>query len=1035
MRAPITSPGLLLAVAFLMGAVFLADILLPLGVVVWVFYIAPVALTVVSRVPLLPLGTAALASVLIAVGYFGSTGVAGGLYPAVAVLNRLFGAVTLLSVGALGRMVILNRLSTERQTWIRTSQATLAERMQGDFNVDALARRVIETLATMTGAAAGAIFAREDDGTFLRRGGYALEPALHHGERVEPGQGLVGQAALSGSVLEVSDLPPGYIAIASGTGHGVPGEVIVAPAKAGTQVVGIAELAFVRQVPPEVRELLEATSDAIAVALRSAFYRERLQTLLVQTQEQASRLQTQQEELRVTNEELEEQARALRESQERLEAQQSELEEANAQLEQQTSELEQQKTALTQSEAGLAQKAEELERANRYKSEFLANMSHELRTPLNSSLILARMLADNAKGNLSADQVKAAETIHSAGNDLLALINDILDLSKIESGRVDLRVEPVDVRTLLDRVRVTFGPMAADKQLALELEVAPGTPAQIRTDGQRLEQVLRNLVSNALKFTETGRVRVTATPSGEELVEFAVTDTGIGIPPDKLHVIFEAFRQADGTTSRKFGGTGLGLSISRELATLLGGEIRVASTPGQGSTFTVTVAANLDSRARARRGGAPHEPATSPTAPRPQPPAPLAAAAAPAMEAPQATPHGAEPRGGRTILVVEDDVTFAGIVRDTARDLGFDALVATTAQTMWDLLARHTPEGIVLDIGLPDASGLTVLEQLKRDPRTRHIPVHVCSAHDFAHAALERGAVGYAVKPVRREDLQDALERIDRKAHQAEHHVLLVEDDPRQQEALTQLLEGDLVHITAVATAGEALAELRARTFDVVVSDLGLPDVSGMQLLEQMAADENLSFPPVIVYTGRDLTPEEEQHLRRYSRSIIIKGAKSPDRLLDEVTLFMHHVEAQLPPERRQMLQAARARDERLEGRRVLLVEDDVRNIFALTSVLEPAGLRVEIARNGREALEALERGRFDLVLMDVMMPEMDGLTATREIRRRPGLAKLPVIAITAKAMEHDRRACLDAGANDYIAKPIDVEKLLSLMRVWLSRQ
>jgi CheY-like chemotaxis protein len=1034
MRAPITSPGLLLAVAFLVGAVFLAEILLPLGVVVWVFYIAPVALTVMSPVPLLPLGTAALASALIAVGYFASIGIVEGLDPTVAVVNRAFGTVTLLSVGALGRMVILNRLSTERQTWIRTSQATLAERMQGDFNVDALARRVIETLATMTGAAAGAIFAREDDGTFLRRGGYALEPALHHGERVEPGQGLVGQAALSGSILQLSDLPAGYIAIASGTGHAPPGEVVVAPARAGTQVVAIAELAFVRQMPPQVRELLEATSDAIAVALRSAFYRERLQTLLVQTQEQASRLQTQQEELRVTNEELEEQARALRESQERLEAQQSELEEANAQLEQQTSELEHQKSALTQSEASLAQKAEELERANRYKSEFLANMSHELRTPLNSSLILARMLADNAKGNLSADQVKAAETIHSAGNDLLALINDILDLSKIESGRVELRVEAVDLRTLFDRVRVTFGPMAADKQIALELEVAPGTPAQIRTDGQRLEQVLRNLVSNALKFTETGRVRLTATPSGAELVEFAVTDTGIGIPPDKLHVIFEAFRQADGTTSRKFGGTGLGLSISRELATLLGGEIRVASTPGQGSTFTVTVAANLDSRTRARRGAS-HEPAASPTAPRPQPPAPLAAAAAPASEAAQVTPHGAEPGGGRTILVVEDDVTFAGIVRDTARDLGFDALVATTAQTMWDLLARHTPEGIVLDIGLPDASGLTVLEQLKRDPRTRHIPVHVCSAHDFAHAALERGAVGYAVKPVRREDLQDALERIDRKAHQAEHHVLLVEDDPRQQEALTQLLEGDGVSITAVATAGEALAELRARTFDVVVSDLGLPDISGMQLLEQMAADENLSFPPVIVYTGRDLTPDEEQHLRRYSRSIIIKGAKSPDRLLDEVTLFMHHVEAQLPPERRQMLQAARARDERLEGRRVLLVEDDVRNIFALTSVLEPAGLRVEIARNGREALEALERGRFDLVLMDVMMPEMDGLTATREIRRRPGLAKLPVIAITAKAMEHDRRACLDAGANDYIAKPIDVEKLLSLMRVWLSRQ
>jgi CheY-like chemotaxis protein/signal transduction histidine kinase len=1027
MRAHVTSSVLFVVVALLVAGVFVADILLPNGITVWVLYLAPVALTVLAANPILPLGTAVVASALVAAAYLWAPAALPGIAPTIFVLNRTFGVVTLLAVGALARSVVVNRNASAQQTWIRTSHATLAERMQGDFNVDALSRRVIETLATLTGAAAGAFFSREEDGSLTRRGGYALDAAFHHGERVNPGQGVVGQVAQSGTLVRLTDLPVGYLAISSGTGQAAPSEVIVAPAKTGSQVLAVVELAFVRQMPPGVLDLLEATSDSIAVALRSAFYRERLQQLLLQTQEQAARLQTQQEELRVTNEELQEQARALRESQARLETQQSELEESNAQLEQQASELEHQKAALTRSEADLAQKAGELERSNQYKSEFLANMSHELRTPLNSSLILARILADNGKGNLTPDQVKAAETIFSAGNDLLALINDILDLSKIESGRVDLRVEAVDLGSLVDRLRITFQPLAAEKGLTLEFQLAPAAPPAIRSDAQRLEQVLRNLLSNAIKFTERGRVVLAATPRGDGQIEFAVTDTGIGIPNDKLHVIFEAFRQADGTTSRKFGGTGLGLSISRELASLLGGDIRVTSTPGQGSTFTVTVATDLEGRTRA-------------AARRIEPPAPTLPP--PVSQPPQASqalsersPHLADASGDRTILIVEDDVVFAGIVRDTARDLGFEALVATTAQTMWDLLERHTPEGIVLDVGLPDASGLTVLEQLKRNPRTRHIPVHVCSAHDFAQSALERGAIGYAVKPVRREELQEALERIDRKAHQAEHHLLLVEDDPVQQQALAQLLQGDGVRITAVASAAEALEQLRTTTFDCVVSDLGLPDISGMQLLEQMAADEAFSFPPVIVYTGRELTADEEQHLRRYSRSIIIKGAKSPDRLLDEVTLFMHHVEARLPPERRGMLQEARARDERLEGRRVLLVEDDVRNIFALTSVLEPAGLRVEIARNGREALAAVDRSAFDLVLMDVMMPEMDGLTATREIRRRPALARLPIIAITAKAMEHDRRACLDAGANDYIAKPIDVEKLLSLMRVWLSRQ
>jgi signal transduction histidine kinase/DNA-binding response OmpR family regulator len=808
MRLPTTSPVLLLAVSVLVGAVFFADILLPNGITVWVFFIAPVALTVMTRVPSLPVAVAAVASALVAIGFVVAPTMLPGVNPAVVILNRVFGAVTLLIVGGLGRMFVLNRVATERQAWTRSGQAALAERMQGDFGVDALARRILEALAAHTGAAVGALFVREEDGRLTRRAGYALEPSLHHGERLDPGQGTVGQVAQSGRLVRLTDVPAGYIAVASGTGHASAGEVMVAPARTGGQTIGVVELAYLRQAPEPVADFLEASGDAIAVALRSALYRERLQVLVVQTQEQSARLQTQQEELRVTNEELEEQARALRESQARLEAQQAELEETNAQLEQQASELEHQKAALAQSEATLAQKADELGRVNRYKSEFLANMSHELRTPLNSSLILARVLADNAKGNLLPDQVKAAETIFSAGNDLLALINDILDLSKIESGRVDLHVEPVDLRSLFARLRVTFQPLAAEKGLGLDFRFGPSAPASLRTDAQRLEQVLRNLVSNALKFTESGRVAVTVTPRSSSHVAFAVSDTGIGIPNDKLHVIFEAFRQADGTTSRKFGGTGLGLSISRELASLLGGDIRVTSAPGEGSTFTVTVATDLETRLRTPRAQPAHVDQPPP------PPIRVEGGEASAGSSPAPPPPAAEQPSeavptGRTLLVVEDDVVFAGIVRDTARELGFDALVATTAQAMWDLLERHMPQGIVLDVGLPDASGLTVLEQLKRNPRTRHIPVHVCSAHDFARSALERGAIGYAVKPVRREELQAALEAIERKAHQAEHHVLLVEDDPRQQEALTGLLQAEGVRITAVGGGGGELVRRR----------------------------------------------------------------------------------------------------------------------------------------------------------------------------------------------------------------------------------
>jgi CheY-like chemotaxis protein len=548
----------------------------------------------------------------------------------------------------------------------------------------------------------------------------------------------------------------------------------------------------------------------------------------------------------------------------------------------------------------------------------------------------------------------------------------------------------------------------------LNVEARPDAPTAIRTDPTRLAQILRNLLSNALKFTERGGVTLSVR-AGAGTIVFAVTDTGIGIPADKHELIFEAFRQADGTTNRKYGGTGLGLSISRDLARLLGGELTVASAPGRGSTFTLSIPAQVAARTSL----------PVPAAPRVGPPPPH-------LPAPATTPA---PAPARTILVVEDDAAFAEILAGLARELEFHPVIASTAEEGLRLARQQRPSAIVLDVGLPDRSGLSVLDALKHDPATRHIPVHVISATDHTRTALEMGAVAHAIKPVVREQLVDALRRLESKATQVLRRVLVVEDDTTLRDSTCKLLAADDVETVPVGTAAAALQALRSTTFDCMILDLSLPDRSGLELLQEMAQGGQYGFPPVIVYTGREISRAEEQQLNRFSQSIIIKGARSPERLLDEVTLFLHQVETDLPPERQRMLRDARHRDAVFEGRRVLVVEDDVRNVFALTSVLEPRGAKVEIARNGKEALQHLQsKPGVDLILMDLMMPEMDGLTAMRAIRADPTMVKTPIIALTAKAMADDRADCLAAGANDYIAKPLDVDKLVSLARVWMPK-
>ncbi|ANN76668.1 histidine kinase [Bordetella flabilis] len=1060
-------------IAALSTLIFAIDIVLPIGIAIWVFYMVPVVLSVFQRHKYLPLLVALVQLVLVVCGTFLPL---GGEVPLQNMVNRSFGVVTLFVTALLGMQVIATRLRAQRLIWQQRGETALSQELLGEQSVQDIGRNALTSLSRYLNAQMGALY-RLERGTLQWVAGYARTQA--DGTPVEgPSAGLAQEVATLGTPLLLHDVPEGYARVRSTIGEATPRTVLIAPVMADGRVQGVVELGFLRPDKDfsEELELMQAAGEVIGIALRSARYREHMKELLEETQRQSEELQTQQEELRVSNEELEEQGRALRESQARLEQQQTELVQSNVQLEEHTQRLERQKQDLLKARATLETNAKELARASRYKSEFLANMSHELRTPLNSSLILSQMLADPKSATMTSEDIRRyAKTIHSANADLLSLINDILDLSKIEAGHIDLATETVSAAGVLEPIRQMFEPIAADKQLEFRIDIDEDAPPTFVTDPAKLQQVLKNLLANAFKFTEKGGVTLSVRAADAGRLAFAVRDTGIGIAPQQQASIFEAFRQADGTTSRKYGGTGLGLSISRELTRLLGGTLSVQSEVGQGSTFTAEIATDLrptgqEGKAVDRTGTA-----TTPMTPGTLAAAAAAAAAADAATAPAARDHTAAatdggpppgqtgdaveherraalplPAGGsfkpargdiqqrrhdRLVLAVEDDERFADILYELAHELRFDCVLASNGTDAVRLARELRPNGILLDVGLPDQSGLSVLDQLKHDPDTRHIPIHVVSVADHVQTALELGAVGYALKPVAREELVEAFRRVEEKLHRRANRILVVEDDPDLRTSISLLLQADDIEITTAGTVAEALEHLSERTFDCMVMDLMLPDASGYDLLEQMGSGRKYAFPPVIVYTGRALTRDEEQRLRRYSRSIIIKGAKSPERLVDEVTLFLHRVEATLPPDQQKLLLQARQRDMVFEGRRILLVEDDVRNIFALSSVLEPLGAQLLVARNGREALDALARDpQVDIVLMDLMMPEMDGLTATREIRKRPALRDLPIIALTAKAMMDDRRNCLEAGANDYISKPIDVDKLVSLCRVWMPK-
>ncbi|BCG25633.1 two-component system sensor histidine kinase/response regulator [Pseudomonas tohonis] len=937
-------------------------------------------------------------------------------------LSRTYGAT-------LERQLADNQ-KLQQQAWLREGQSRLAEAIIGQQSSSSIGRAVLDFLAQYLGMVVGALYVRQENGELRRVADYGFSPEEQAREQAfADGAGMVGQVAVERRSRVLEGLAPGYLKVNSGLGSDDPLAVMLAPTATEGSVNGIVELGFLRPLDERDQAFLDAIGGSLGASIEAARYRQRLHDVLTETQQLNEELQVQQEELRTANEELEDQSRLIRESQASLETQQAELEQTNEQLNEKTLRLVEQRDtldernhALDRARKELEQRAEELERASRYKSEFLANMSHELRTPLNSSLILSKLLAENRKGNLDGQQVKYAELIYSSGTDLLKLINDILDIAKVEAGRLEIRPEQTELARMVENLENLFRPQATEKQLEFQVQVDAAAPRQFFSDSQRVEQILKNLLSNAFKFTHEGSVRLRVRPA-EGGIAFEVADTGIGISQEQQNFIFEAFRQADGTTNRRFGGTGLGLSISRNLAQMLGGSIVLRSEPGQGSLFTLWLPESYQAE----------EAAPEPVEPAPLPePTP-----APDEEQPEvpAFPddRGLADQGGRCVLVIEDEPKFAQILYDLAHELGYRCLVAQSAGEGLRLAGAHGPDAILLDMRLPDDSGLSVLQRLKDDPHTRHIPVHVVSTDDRTEPALHLGAIGYAQKPTTRELLVDVFSRLEAKLTQKVKRVLVVEGDASQRDGITRLVGDEDIQVVAAERGEEALARLRETQFDCMIIDLKLPDMHGNELLKRMAAEDLGTFPPVIVYSSRNLTRDEEEDLLKHSRSIIIKGARSPERLLDEVTLFLHKVESSLSSERQRMLQTARNRDKVFEKRKVLVVDDDVRNIFALISALDEKGTQVVTARNGQEAIDKLEENPdIDLVLMDVMMPVMDGYEATRRIRQEPRWARLPIIAVTAKAMKDDQEQCMKAGASDYLAKPIDLERLFSLIRVWL---
>lgn len=935
----------------------------------------------------------------------------------------------------------LAKLSSDNQqkNWMLSGSSTINESLRGEQEVDELCTHVVTQMCNYLNAQVGAIYLFNQKTQRLSlTGGYAFDYKKGKNKEINLGEGLVGQVALEKKLKQLKDIPADYITVNSGLGHTPPNTLVVLPILFEEEIIAVMELGLSTETNPVMLDFFQRIAVNIGIGINSARARAQLRDLFMQTQQQAEELESQQEELRTTNEELIHKSEELQASEEELRVQQEELRQTNAELEENASQLEERNISVNQAREAMKLKAEELEVSSKYKSEFLANMSHELRTPLNSILILARILKENRPDNLNEEQLKYAGVIHNAGSDLLSLINDILDLSKIESGKVDLDIEPVRPEEIKHNMESLFTEIANSKKINFVANLSPDLPQKINTDLSRIEQIIKNLLSNAFKFTpENGEIKFEIAPAQQDIqfysdnlkeaatgiIAFSVKDSGIGIPADKQKLIFEAFKQADGTTSRKYGGTGLGLSISKELANILGGEIQVDSEPGTGSCFTLYLPVEIsEEQLNAAETEKQQEPIIVPLVPE--------AASVPVSR-----------NQKQTLLIIEDDEVFADVLKDYAIEKGFEPMLAYTGDGGLAMAIEKLPDAIILDVMLPVMDGWAVLKQLKSNPQTKQIPVHMMSAGDGkGERALKEGAIGFLKKPIDKDRLDGAFSILN-SGHITYNFksVLLIEDQELQSLAVREQLITKDIEVAQAFTGKEAIELLDAQAFDCIILDLNLPDISGFDLLDQIKTQERFAHIPVIINTAMELDQDKIAHIMKYSEAMVLKSNKSNDRLIDEVSLFMNKLKNadDFKPAQKGAVtnKTVSTIEKALKNKTILITDDDMRNIFALSSALQVYDINIVIANNGKEAILKLEEpnNKIDLVLMDIMMPEMNGYEAMTAIRLMREYKKLPIIALTAKAMKNDREKCIEAGANDYIAKPVDIDQLLSMLRVWLS--
>ena len=922
--------------------------------------------------------------------------------------------------------------ASEEKIWMQTGISQINDSLRGEKGISALGQDALNVLVPYLDCESALFYAaNESELQFVA--GYAVSDLAAVPKELAFGETLIGQAAVRKTPLLLEDAPDTFLQIRSGLGASQPRHTLVVPLCADNVVEGVMELSSLNTISEVKIEFLRETATDIALTLRSAKSKLQLQQLYEQTQAQAEELQSQHAELENINAELEAQAEKLQTSEEELKVQQEELMQANQELEERTRQLEERNALIVERNLEIQQKAEELELTTKYKSEFLANMSHELRTPLNSILLLSRLMGENNEANLTSEQVEYAKVIQSSGQGLLSLIDEILDLSKIEAGKMELEYNNVMVQEIINDMKHLFAPMAREKGIGFDLTLSPDVPSQIETDKMRLEQVLRNLLSNAIKFTSEGSVSlaVNTLPENQSFLSFTVKDTGIGIPLEKQSLIFEAFQQADGSTRRKYGGTGLGLSISRELSRLLGGEIKLTSEPGKGSEFTVYVPKRKIATVQ-KDVLFKNEAVTGALEVQEEKPREKGFRIERIPEGLPDDRNSVQPQD-KIILIIEDDTGFAKALSDFAHQKGYKALMAVRGDEGIALAQQYRPLGILLDIQLPVKDGWEVMEELKSNPATRHIPVHIMSSQEAKKESLKKGAVDFISKPMAFEQMQEVFQKIEHVLSKNHKKVLILEENPHHAKALAYFLETFNVNAQISASVTESVQALQSEQVDCVILDMGIPDKQAYEALETVKQNPGMENLPVIIFTGKNLSKTEESRIRQYADSIVIKTAHSFQRILDEVSLFLHLVEESGRKEKPSAYKRLGALSEVLAGKKILVADDDVRNIFSLTKALELHNVAVVAAMDGREALNKLEENPdVNAVLMDIMMPEMDGYEAMQAIRKKPQYRNLPIIAITAKAMTGDREKCIRAGASDYISKPVDIDQLLSLLRVWL---